>query len=582
MKRCPKCNRVETEEALKFCRVDGALLIEDSAVGDESSATRILPASHAAEQDVLADTAQPRATTSALHAGAQSKPRGGDLKEERSGSNLISAIKQHKIAVLLALVVIVAGIVGVSVYLHARSKEVAIGSIAVLPFVNQNNDPNAEYLSDGITESIIGSLAQLPNLKVMARTTVFRYKGQATDPQRVGKELGVGAVLTGKVLQRGDTLVIRTDLVKASDGSELWGEQYTRKLADVFAVQQEIAQEISDKLRVKLTGAEQKRLSNRPTENLKAFQYYMQGSASRQRNTREDLFAAIRYYEKALEEDPNYALGYAGLADAYGTLGAFGYIAPTDGRRKEEEFAGKALALDDYLGEAHAALGIAYVGFVPANFALGQRELQRAIELTPSLALAHFYLGISLAGQGLLDESLAEYRKARELDPLSSTIARSLALPYYLKRDYVRALELLRQADELGPRLSTTWEIGVYIHNNLSNETLSDLEKAKRERKDDSLLIYDTGMIYAGQGERAEALQIIKEMEEMSGSGLSQSYWIARIYSALGDKEQAFMWLERALAAGAIGAFYKDDPVWDPIRSDQRFPDLLRRMGIQQ
>ncbi len=254
--------------------------------------------------------------------------------------------------------------------------------------------------------------------------------------------------------------------------------------------------------------------------------------------------------------------------------------APSEGRRNEEEAIHKALTLDDNLAEAHAVFGQAYLGFAPYNFSLGDRELRRAIELSPSLAMAHFYLGLSLVRQGRLDEGLAEFLKARELDPLSSTIARNVAMPYYLKRDYVRALELLRQANELGPVLSTTWEIGVYIQSRLFNETLAELEKAKLERKDDSLLIYDMGMVYAAQGKQAEALQIIKELEEMSSAGLSQAHWIAKIYATLNQKELALTWLERGLATGAVGAFLKDDPVWDPIRSDPRFADLLRRMPI--
>jgi len=220
--------------------------------------------------------------------------------------------------------------------------------------------------------------------------------------------------------------------------------------------------------------------------------------------------------------------------------------------------------------------------FAPYNFSLGDRELRRAIELSPSLASAHFHLGLSLARQGRLDEALEEYLRARELDPLSSNLARNLAVPYYFKRDYARALELVRQANELGPPLSTTWEIGVYIQNRVFDEALADLEKAKRERKNDSILIYDTGMVNAAQGKRAEALQMIKELEEMSGASLSQAQWIAKIYAALNEKEQALAWLERGLAAGAIGTFYKDEPVWDPLRSDPRFADLLRRMGIPQ
>jgi TolB-like protein/tetratricopeptide (TPR) repeat protein len=455
-------------------------------------------------------------------------------------------------------------------------------SIAVLPFENQNRDPNTDYLSDGIPESIINSLSQLPQLRVMARSTVFSYKGKDADPRKVGHDLGVGAVLMGRLIQRGDNLAIRTELVNVADGTELWGQQYNRKLADVFAVQEEIAREISEKLRLKLSGAERQQLAKRPTENLKAFQYYMQGRAYINRRTREDLLTAIRYYERAIQEDRNYSLAYAGLADAYGNFGVYGYIAPIEGRRKQEEAARKALSLDDNLAEAHVALGLDYVQFAPYNFAVGDRELRRGIELNPSLALAHGYLGVSLTRQGRLDEALAEYLKARELDPLSSIVARQVAMPHYLKRDYARALVLLRQANELGPAFTTTWEIGIYIQNKLFNETLAELEKAKGERKNDSILIYDTGMVYAAQGKRAEALQIIKELEEISGASLSQSHWIAKIYATLNEKEMAFSWLDRGLATGAIGTFYKDDPVWDPIRSDPRFTDLLRRMGIPQ
>jgi serine/threonine-protein kinase len=225
----------------------------------------------------------------------------------------------------------------------------------------------------------------------------------------------------GRLIQQGDNLTIRTELVNVSDGTELWGQQYNRKLADVFAVQEEIAKEISEKLRLKLTGAERQQLAKRPTENLKAFQYYMQGRSVGQTNTREDLLAATRYYEKALEEDRNYALAYAGLANAYAGLGMLGYIAPIEGRRKAEEAAHKALALDENLSEAHAAAGFSDTAFAPYNFSQGDRELRRAIELSPSLALTHLFLGISLARQGRMDEAFEECLKARELDPLSST-----------------------------------------------------------------------------------------------------------------------------------------------------------------
>jgi TolB-like protein/Tfp pilus assembly protein PilF len=507
------------------------------------------------------------------------------IKRTEFADELPSKAPRHRAWIY---VVIIGGAISVGVFFLGRytsskqSAELPAKSIAVLPFDNQGRDSGTDYLSDGIPESIINSLSQLSQLKVMARSTVFQYKGKEVDPRKVGHDLGVRAVLMGRLIQQGDNLTVRTELVNVLDGTELWGQQYNRKLADVFAVQEEIAKEISEKLRLKLTGAERQQLAKRPTENLKAFQYYMQGRSVSQTNTREDLLAATRYYERAIEEDRNYALAYAGLADAYSALGVLGYIAPIEGRRKAKEAVRKALALDENLAEAHAALGRAYTFFAPYDFSQGDRELRRAIELSPSLALTHLVLGISLGRQGRVDESLEECLKARELDPLSSIIARNVASPYYLKRDYAHALELLHQANELGPAFTTTWEIGVYIQNKFFDETLAELERAKGERKNDPILIYDTGMVYAAQGKQAEAFQVIKELEKISGANLDQAVWIAKIYANLNDKQLALTWLERGLATGAIGSFYKDDPVWDPIRRDPRFTDLLQRMGIPQ
>ena len=269
-----------------------------------------------------------------------------------------------------------------------------------------------------------------------------------------------------------------------------------------------------------------------------------------------------------------------GVAEANVTLGARGWISPLEGRRLAEEAARKAISLDDNLAEAHMVLGQTYTTFSPADFPLGERELRRAIELSPSMAGAHTHLGYALVRQGRLDESVPELMKARELDPLSSIITRNLALPYYLKRDYARALELIRKANELGPTMSTTVEVSFYIQAGLFNEALAELEKAKRDRPNDPLLIYDYGMVYAARGQRAEALQMIKQLEEMSGVTLNQAHFIAKIYAVLKDKEQAFAWLERGLAVGAIGSFYKDEPIWDFMRPDARFNALLQKLGI--
>jgi adenylate cyclase len=462
-----------------------------------------------------------------------------------------------------------------------RAPAIPEKSVAVLPFDNLSRDPDNAYFTEGVQEEILTRLARIADLKVISRTSTQRFKSSPDNLPQIAKQLGVANILEGSVQRVADQVRVNVQLINAASDAHLWAESFDRKLTDIFAVESDIATAIAETLRVRLTGPERQQLAKRATENLKAFQYYLQGRSYRQRNTREDVLTAISYYDKAIQEDRNYALAYAGFADAYSFLGALSYIAPHEGRRKTEEGARKAFALDENLAEAHVALGLANILFAPYNFSLGDRELRRATELSPSLAVAHFYLGISLARQGRLDEALAEYLKAHELDPLSSNLARNAAVPYFFKRDYVRALEMVRKANELGPALSTTWEIGIYIQSGKFDEVMADLEKAKRERNNDSILIYDTGMIYAAQGKRAEALQIIKELEEISGASLSQAQWIAKIYATLNEKEMAFSWLERGIAAGAIGTFYKDEPVWDPIRSDPRFADLERRMGLQ-
>jgi len=372
------------------------------------------------------------------------------------------------------------------------------------------------------------------------------------------------------------------ELINAQDNSQMWGQQYNRKLADVFAVQEEIAKEVSDKLRLKLTGTEKEQLAKRPTENLKAFQYYMQGRAAAQRRTNADLLASVSYYEKALQEDGKYGLAYAGLSDAYANLGYYGSIAPVEGRRKAQDAARKALDLDDKLAEAHTALGQIYIAFAPSDFSTGDRELKHAIELNPNLAVAHYNLGLSFIRQGRLDEASAELAKARGLDPISSIIARAVVIPHYFKRDYPRAFELLRQANELGPPLSATWEIGLYIKNGSLDEAFAEIEKAKAARKDDPLIAYSTGMAYAAAGKKPEALQKIKELETLAEGTLSTAHWIAKIYATLNDKEQAFSWLDRGLATGALGVFYKDEPIWDPIRDDPRFEELVAKLVVPE
>ena len=454
-----------------------------------------------------------------------------------------------------------------------------IESVAVLPLVNATNDASMEYLSDGITESLINSLSQLPQVKVMSRNSVFRLKGRDADAREIGRTLGVRGVLTGRLAKRGATLAVSLELTDAADNSQIWGQQYTGQLAEVFTLQESMARDITDKMRVKLTGAELQQLAKQPTESIKAFEYYMQSRAFAYRRTREDLLKAVEFCQKAIAEDGDYALAYAGLADAYASLGIRTYIPPIEGRRQAEAAARKALSLDDRLAEAHVALATVYVLFTPYDLGLVERELQRAIALNPSLAAAHNYRGVALNRQSQFDAAAAEAAKARELDPLSPIFARASSLSFLLKRDYARALDILHRADDLGSQFIIPIEIGVYIQSGAFDEALAGLERAKRDRPDDPMLLFQTGLVYAAQGKRQQALDVIRDLEARSGETLSQAHWIAKIYATLNEKELAFSWLDRGLAVRSIGDFYRDEPVWDPIRTDPRFADLVRRMG---
>jgi serine/threonine-protein kinase len=482
------------------------------------------------------------------------------------------------IAVVLLLLTL-----GAWKYLPARSP--AINSLAVLPFVNVSGEPGSAYVADGVTENLINSLSQLPNLKVIARNSVFRYKVQdpqagVPDPQKVAHELGVQAILIGRIIQHGDDLFVSAELVSADDNSHIWGAQYNRKLSAVFAVEEQLAHDISQELGSKLAIAG-KEIPRRNPENLKAFEYYMQGRSFIHRRTREDLMTAGSYYQKAIEEDQNYALAYAGLAEVYGNLGVRGYVPPAEGREKLAEAARKAIALDDNLAEAHVMMGYFYIGYAPYKFAEGDGEFRRAIEMSPSLAIAHFYLALSLLRENRLDEGLNEMLKARALDPFSAIIARQVALYCLLKRDYPRALNVLRQANELGQLFTTTTEIGIYVQNNLYEEALNALDNESRTRTGDPLLVYSRAMVYASEGRRADAEKAIKHLEALSANG-SQSLLLAKIYATLNDKDQAFNSLDRGLKTGVLGVLYQTKPVWDNIRSDPRFASLLPQLGIPQ
>ncbi len=461
---------------------------------------------------------------------------------------------------------------------RGRRSRKAIDSLAVLPLVNASADPNTEYLSEGITESIINSLSQIPKLRVMARSTVFRYKGRETDPQEVGRDLNVRAVLTGRVLQLGDRLIIKAELVNVADGSQLWGEQYNRELSDIFALQEEIAQQISEKLRIKLTGEEKKRLTKRYTENTEAYQFYLKGRFYWNKRTSEAAKKGIEYFEQAIEKDPNYALAYAGLADSYALLGGYDVLRPKDSYPRARAAATKALEIDDTLAEAHTSIARIRMAF-DWDWLAAEREFKRAIELNPNYATAHHWYGMYLVRMGRFDEALSEIKQAQKLDPLSLIINADMGAPLFFARQYDQAIEQHRKTLEMDLNFPPTHlRLGAaYEQKGMYQEAIAEYQRAIELSGDNTKTSVVLGYAYAVSGRRAEAQKELDQLKEQSNS----PYDIAMIYTALGDKEQAFEWLEKAYEDRSGGlVFLKVDPGLDSLRSDPRFADLLRRVGL--
>jgi serine/threonine protein kinase/Tfp pilus assembly protein PilF len=490
-------------------------------------------------------------------------------------------LPRRRIALATGAVALVA-IGGLATYwLAGRAKP--LDSLAVLPFVNASGDPNTEYLSEGITESLINSLSQLPNFRVIARTTAFRYKGREVDPQKVGRELRVRAVLTGRVTQRGDTLRVQADLVDVAEGSQLWGQQYNRRLSDIFVVQEEITKEISEKLRLKLTGEEKQRLAKRYTESTEAYEYYVKGRYYWNRRTPEALRKGIEYFERAIEKDPRYALAYAGLADSYSLLPEYADVPPKEAQQKAKAAAEKALAIDDSLAEAHSSLAFVHV-YGNWDWEDADREFRRAIQLNPGYATAHQWYAVAyLSSVGRLDEALAEVRRAREADPLSLISYVATGWVLYAARRYDEAIEQYRKAIEMDPNFfAAQREIGmVYVQKGQYQQAIAEFQKALKLSPGDTFALGQLGQAYALAGQKSEATRILNTLKERSRQGYVRAYDLAAVATGLGDKDQALAWLEKAYQDRAEWLTWaKVEPWMDPLRSDPRFQDLLRRMRL--
>jgi TolB-like protein/Flp pilus assembly protein TadD len=580
MKRCPQCNRVETGETLKFCRADGTVLVAETS--DEYSATQALPGSRTAEASPSSATAESALHTSDItpHTSAEAV----EANESRLGvPPARSWIVQHKLFVTLAALVVILGSIGLGLYFHARNTEIAIDSIAVLPFQNRSTDADTEYLSDGLAESLIYRLSQLPNLRVSPTTTVLRYKGQQIDPTKVGKDLGVSAVLSGRITQRGDSLTISAELVDVRYNKLLWGEQYERKMSELLSTQREIAREIVDKLQLKVSGQE-RGLAKHYTESNEAYQLQLKGRFYFNKRSEEGFQKALEYFQQAIEKDPTFALAYGGLADTYDLLGApdaGGSMSPNEAMPKAKVAALKAIEIDPSLAEPHVSLAhVKY--YYDRDWTGAEQEFKRAIELNPNYPQAHHWYALLLVWRGRTNEGLAEIKRAQELDPLSLPINHTVGWLLCDAQRTDEGIEQLRKTLEMDQtfvvahhRLATCYERkGMYDAAIAEFQKISDLG-AK------TLALSGLGQAYAAAGKRNEAEKALAELQEISRQRYVSPSVFALIYAALGDKDQAFGWLDKSIDEhDLITARLKVDARFDPLRSDPRFAEIAKRVGL--
>jgi len=484
------------------------------------------------------------------------------------------------VAIVLAIMIVAVSSLAYFFY-FARATH-AIDSIAVLPIINASNDPNSEYLSDGITESIISNLSQLPQLKVMARSTVFHFKGSEIDPRDVGRQLGVQAVMSGRLLRQGNHLIVRTELVNVADGTQLWGGEYDRELANVLGLQQDISREISEKLRLTLTGEEKKRLTGRDTTNAEAYEFYLRGRYFWNKRTADGLTKAIEQFQQAIDRDPNYALGHVGSADSYALLEEYAGIPSSETLPKARAAADRALAIDNSLAEAHASSGIIFQQMW--RWPETAEEYRRAIDLNPNYPTAHHFLSIYYRTQGNLDDSLREIQRAQELDPLSSVIGQNVAEIYLLKNDLNSAIAQCQRIIELDPTFPGAHdELGfAYLKAQRNEEALAEFQKTVELSGRASRYLGDLGYCCAVIGRRADAQAILKELEEKYGRRQAIGQYLAAVYTGLGDKDQAFAWLEKDFErrSGIRLPFVKWWFTFNELHSDPRYADLLRRIGL--
>ena len=585
MKRCPQCNRVEADDSLVYCRSDGTPLVStpltSEPIASESNTahfdasevhTSILP--HNTDANVNRGTGP---TTS-----LPVQPSTATTEQLR---RIKGQSTSKRILVPVAALVVFAGIV-FAIYLFGgrligTTGETRIESVAVLPFENKSGNADSEYLSDGLAESLIYRLSQLSNIKVSPRSSVFRYKGKEIDAEKIGNELGVDAVMSGRLTQRGDNLTISVDLIDVKNRKTLWGEQFERKMSDLLTIQNDIASAITQKLQLKLSGNDSSGIGKQYTVDNEAYQLYLQGRYFWNKRQSGHLKKATELLKAATEKDPNFALAYAGLADCYAV--SYYYV----GQRPRElmplalTYAAKATELDPTLAEPHATT--AFVSWLlERDKAAAERKFLRAIELNPNYPTAHHWYSRYLRGTGRMDDAFREIKRAEELDPLSLVIINNIAEIYIDKGDLNSAARECQRMLDLDPNFWAAHQtLGIMLvkqgrYDQALVEAQESAQLAGRSNASLALL----GHVYAKLGRSGEANAVSRELEARYANQAADARDLAVIYAAT-DKEKAFEWLEKAFKDRSVFlVFLRLEPLMEPLHSDPRWKDLLTRVGV--
>jgi len=513
------------------------------------------------------------------HETASSLPAGSVVASAESFFFTRSRLLFRAAALLLLLVA------GFLVYRNIGAggkKQTAIKSLAVLPLKNLSGDASQDYLADGMTEALIGRLAGIHDLRVISRTSVMRYKDTKEALPEIAKTLGVDAIVEGSVIRDGNRIRVHAQLIRAATDEHFWSEAYDRELSDVLTLQSDVAHSIAQKVEVTITGEEHARLSSARTVDPEAYEAYLKGRYYWNKRTADSVPKAAHYFEQAISKDPGYSSAYSGLADCNSGLAWHGFISPAEVLPKAYAAAQKAVEIDPQSAEAHASLAL--VLNHKWDWAGAEVEFKRALELNPQHANAHHWYGDYLSIQGRHDEALVEAKRALELDPLNLMIGTWVGLRYYLARRYDGAIEQSRNTVDLDPNFAAAHLIlgESYVQQGRHKEGLDELQKAASLSGDSPLYKAQVGVGLALAGKKKEALRSIRELQDISGKRYVSPYGVAQIYAALNDREQTYKWLDTAYRDRAVWMSYLVvDPVFDSIRSEDRFRDLLQRVGLR-